>query len=595
VIHLLRSTLMRSFLPLLVIAVLFSTVEVRAQDQQERPPLPDIAPRTVEIRGALEIFFPGLERQPLIGFNPPPRIVDVSERRPFVEDYRQAAADLPPSPLRAPSGPSLAGLEGIERRTGIVEARVGRYLARHSSARIEHAFSPRLAVTADIHYDGSDGHTPFEFDTEARSSYDNLRGKVALHQYGDRGRLGASIDGFRSGYNLYGATGSVVIPPLLDMPGRDVADLRGSVLYRATPGGTFTFDGRASLRGSLLETSVCPDDNEVCEANLDAYARDQNAIEFSGEFLAHGVTLRPRFAAQMALSGWDTPAIVGTDMVSSQIDIGARVIDTPGLRLSAAARLMHFSTGTEADRPETSALYLSPDVRLDVYPGGGLQIYAENSPSIRHPYLADVLQENPYITHRPEMHPAITLIDARAGARLYRGPATIDFSAGYIDAPSFRFYEYMAGTGGFSEGLFEVRHEHVRQIHAGGDVALLIGGSATAGLSLRWRQLSFADDDEATVPNIGPLTGRASLSVPFAGGRVLTEAGLRYESARYRDRIESRRVGDFFDLDARASFRLNHMMAAVVSIENISGGYLERWNRYPQAPYVVTGGLQITW
>lgn len=567
--------------------------EVVAQDQQERPPLPDIAPRTVEIRGALEINFPALERQPLIGFNPPPRIVDVSERRPFVEDYRQAAADLPPSPIQAPTGPSLAGLEGIERRSGIVEARVGRFLARHTSARIEHSFDASLAITADVRYDGSDGHTPFDFEPDVRSHYDNLSGTVALHHFSDGRRMGASIGGFRSNYALFGATGSTTIPPLTNAPGREAGDLLGNVWYQTSPSSAVAFDSRLSLRGSLLNTSACPDDNDVCDDDS-LYRRDQSGFEWTANVTAPQSTFAPRLDARIALSGYDTAALIGSDIVTSQIAAGGRFIDTPRMRLSIAATLMHFATGEDADRPDATALYLSPDVRLDLYPTTGVQLYAENRPSIAHPYLADVVRENPYVTHRPEMQPTVNLIDARGGLRLYRGQATIDLSGGYLLAPFYRFYEFRPDEGGYAEGLFTADHAEARIIHAGGEAALIVGGRATAGLNVRWRKATLTDED-VVVPNLGPLIARASLSMPFAQGRFLTEAGLRFESSRYRDRLETRRVGDFFDLDARASYRLNHMISAVVAVENISAGYLERWSRYPQAPFVITGGMQITW
>ncbi|MEX1055354.1 MAG: hypothetical protein WED81_04960, partial [Rhodothermales bacterium] len=50
---------------------------VRGQDDPNRPVLPDIAPRVVEIRGQLEISLPSLQRQPLMGFNPPPPVAPI--------------------------------------------------------------------------------------------------------------------------------------------------------------------------------------------------------------------------------------------------------------------------------------------------------------------------------------------------------------------------------------------------------------------------------------------------------------------------------------------------------------------------------------
>ncbi len=83
--------------PVLLLVVL-SFLVMPSQARQDAA-LPDLAPRQVEITGDLTIAFPALRRQPIIGFNPPPRVPDISSSRlPFTEAYAQRSADLPPSP-----------------------------------------------------------------------------------------------------------------------------------------------------------------------------------------------------------------------------------------------------------------------------------------------------------------------------------------------------------------------------------------------------------------------------------------------------------------------------------------------------------------
>ena len=76
------------WLLLAVLLWLVLPVEALAQVDTTRSALPDIAPREVEIRGQLEILLPSLRRQPLVGFNPPPRVPrPPAGRRPFAETY----------------------------------------------------------------------------------------------------------------------------------------------------------------------------------------------------------------------------------------------------------------------------------------------------------------------------------------------------------------------------------------------------------------------------------------------------------------------------------------------------------------------------
>ena len=71
-------------------ASVLGTRDAAAQD----PALPNLAPQVVEITGDLSISFPSLSRQPLAGFNPPPRVPDIpASRIPYIDDYKQENAD----------------------------------------------------------------------------------------------------------------------------------------------------------------------------------------------------------------------------------------------------------------------------------------------------------------------------------------------------------------------------------------------------------------------------------------------------------------------------------------------------------------------
>ena len=100
------------------------TTPAWAQQDSTQTLLPDISPREVEIRGELQIAFPSLIRQPLIGFNPPPRVPELpAGRRPFIEDYKLASADLPNTPLGQPDPPEVSSLSDLDPVNGEFEAR----------------------------------------------------------------------------------------------------------------------------------------------------------------------------------------------------------------------------------------------------------------------------------------------------------------------------------------------------------------------------------------------------------------------------------------------------------------------------------------
>src|SRR5699024_184110 len=88
------------------IALLFSHQAVAQQSDEANSLLPEIDPQDIEIRSEFRARFPGLNRQPILGFDPKPRVYQVDPaRRPFMESQEQVVANLPVSELSRPAPP----------------------------------------------------------------------------------------------------------------------------------------------------------------------------------------------------------------------------------------------------------------------------------------------------------------------------------------------------------------------------------------------------------------------------------------------------------------------------------------------------------
>ena len=573
-----------------ITASLVLVAAAQAQDQEERPALPDIAPRTVEIRGQLEINFPALERQPLVGFNPPPRIVDLTERLPYMEPYRISAAELPASPLQPPERLHI-GQSAIPRRTGQIEARAGRYLMRHVDARLEHTVRPELAVSGRLVYRGHDGHQPFDFEPDAYSSTDFIEGGADLRFQARGLRGGVGMEGLHSAYDLFGAAGTRQTQSMRDWPLRQGQQLRATTWLHTNEGAPVVGSVRLTLDGASYDTNVCRDNAIDC--SNDAFGRNLRTFGASGSVEVPFNLASVLADAEFAMSGQDRSSIAGTDIMTVQATLGGRVVTRTGVTISAGARVLHDNTSTpEIDR---SKIYLAPDVRLDVFPVTGVQIFAENKPSVRHPSLVDIHRENPYVVAQPLLRPEIRTIDARAGVRLYQGPATIDLGVGYVQSPVYRYFEY-APRYQYAEGFSAVDYGEAEILTIGGEASFSFRDRMTATLGLEWRNGKLKEEGgDVDIPNVSPIAGRAMFAVPLLDNRLTLSATGRYESARYRDRLETRELGDFFAVDISGVFRINPVIGLVVAVENISGGHLERWDRYPQPPTLVSGGMRIAW
>src|SRR5690625_5658855 len=68
--------------------------------------LPEIDPQDIEIRSQYSARFPGLRRQPILGFRPGSRVFQTDpDRIPFLEDLEEIAAQLPVGELSRPDAP----------------------------------------------------------------------------------------------------------------------------------------------------------------------------------------------------------------------------------------------------------------------------------------------------------------------------------------------------------------------------------------------------------------------------------------------------------------------------------------------------------
>ncbi len=158
--------------------------------------LPDIDPQDIEIRSQYRARFPGLRRQPILGFTPGSRVFQVDpDRSPFLEDYEEIAAQLPVSEISRPEAPEYRAFPYATPRLGYGRFGVGNYLTPEAELYINKEVEENQWLSGSMRHTSGEDHldqySSFRyFDVE--SSY---RGKV-----GERSVLGATI-GLNSDFN----------------------------------------------------------------------------------------------------------------------------------------------------------------------------------------------------------------------------------------------------------------------------------------------------------------------------------------------------------------------------------------------------------
>lgn len=594
-----------SFLKLalgLLVLCLLPAVPALGQDDDDQgsdPTLPDIAPREIEIRGQLEVSFPSLQRQPLIGFNPPPRVPQIpADRRPYVAEYKQDSADLPPSPMGRPDPPPVNTVQGLSPIQGEVEISAGRYLSRTVAGRTGLALTGTEAVYGSLLYRGSNGVEPDETYPEASSSYDSFVGQVGLQTHRARFVAGAELAGFRDEYELYGLRDLASAEQTF--PTRTGRRLGTSAWLRTQGDAPVDLTTRLDYGSTKYQADVFSEDDRL---------PDGATVEGLNERRERRLTLdadlaipfgQQRIWADLGAStaGLDEDGLLGTTVTSLDLGAGAQFRYRRAFDIRLGAQVMAFNA---PDPEEDGAIdigksYFAPAVHVRTYPFPGFMIYVENEPGLTLNTLDDLFQHNPYLVTEPTQQPTARIIDAEGGVNLFIGRLQLNGQAGYIRSPNWLYFEepVSAAEAPVTYGLTVTRYDEVDIFHAGGALSLVLDGGLQASLSSSFRHGRLTDTD-THIPYFSPIVGEFMLAYVFAQRRARLQMTTTYERARYWSTDTSRRIGDYFDLDVIGTYNFTDSFGAILRVENISADRLEYWDRYPQDPLVVGAGIRLFW
>ena len=165
----------------LILFALFLSVEIQAQSTGGNPQnslLPEINPQDIEIRSEFRARFPGLRRQPILGFNPKPRVFRIDPNRmPFMETRDEAVANIAITQLDRPEPPQRSVLRTPDRTTGLLKAGFGNFVTPEAEGYFYHGFNEKNAISGNLNYRSTDGH----MDSPELSSFRYVDGDVRFH------------------------------------------------------------------------------------------------------------------------------------------------------------------------------------------------------------------------------------------------------------------------------------------------------------------------------------------------------------------------------------------------------------------------------
>lgn len=146
---------------IIVLAILIHDPAVAQSEgnEQEGSLLPDINPQDIEIRSEFQARFPGLRRQPILGFNPKPRVFRVDPNRmPFMESREDAVAGIEITELDRPEPPLRRLLSTPDRKNTYLRVGGGSYYSPELDFYLLNRLNDQNLISSSVHLRASDGH-----------------------------------------------------------------------------------------------------------------------------------------------------------------------------------------------------------------------------------------------------------------------------------------------------------------------------------------------------------------------------------------------------------------------------------------------------
>lgn len=578
---------------ILIGGLLFVPVgQVLAQVEPD-PVLPNLAPREVEIRGQLVIQFPALERQPLIGFNPPPRIPVVpSDRRPIIEDYKQNRADLPQSSVARPSPPG-ALLPGAEFLRGELEAAGGSYFDRLVRARFATDVAENLTGIVRLDYFGTDGSLVGIADNqERRNPFDTFDGSAGLNYRTHDVHVRGSVSGFTDSYTVFGLR-SPLDSLASDSPARKVSGASLDLAFATNTSRRFH-----SETDILLETGAARSDNAPDSLSLPRDVKSEKRFDLSSENTIRFGDVGVVASLSGGLEGIANEDGIASTKVNESIAYYNSGISVQRNFARANARLgvnvigSSIDTDTSTTAGKHRLVYLSPIVDLNAHLTNGLTVFLRNRPEVHANSVAESFTRSPYLTSLPMLEPTLFIIQADAGVNLGFDPIQLSLSAGYDQSPNFQFFA-PASIGSLS-GYLTPAYDKGTVFRATVTADVDITGALHGSVSATYRDGRLPDLD-ADIPYFADFVGHASLGYRFLDHRALFQLDGRYVGERFRDVDNVDTIDPTLALDVTALFNVTPSIGLTLRGRNLLGDNLEFWDGFPQVGRQFLVGFRLLW
>ncbi|MDZ7805971.1 MAG: hypothetical protein U5K71_02515 [Gracilimonas sp.] len=561
----------------LLIACLLPAITF-AQDRQvgaDNSLLPEINPQDIEIRSEFKARFPGLRRQPILGFNPKPRVFQIDPNRiPFIETREEAVADISVTQLGRPEPPTRYILRDPERMNGYVRAALGSYLSPDVNAYGYHALSDNSAVTGNMNMRGSTGHLD-----GPESSFRYLDANAGyINKLQNDMRLSLDIGAISDFNDLYNIDDPTIQSQIGETASKDYYGFNGQLRLQKVRNTLNGWD--LTLGGNMFNTTL--------EAGSTALSgeTDEKVGHLSFSYYWPGQKIYETFK----ITGNLESASYSAESFNSETWMNAEAAVT-------YERLFNFSTRIKAKGGVSyitdavdSKVMLSPEVEIIHYLNERLSV---TGTAFGRPELKTLQEHHQYNRFLSADNLIRYSYDVGAGAQanfqLFSGNRIFG-GVNYTHTQNYAYYQRSLLAPNDTPGFYSLVYgdANIFEVYAGANQQLVPEKFwANAKVYARSPKLSAGGN----IPYEEKIGLEGALSFKPVKDLTLNT------SAEYLGKRQSPETGTelkaFALLNAGAEYQVNDRFGVFAKLLNITGQEYEVWNGYQERPFQIFGGITI--
>jgi hypothetical protein len=584
-----------------------------SQDATPGTLLPDIDPQDIEIRGDFTARFPGIMRQPILGFSPRPRVFQIDPNRmPYLESAEQVVASLPLSDLERPQPTAYTFYKKPEQFNLWGALGVGNYMAPEADIYMGLPIGKKTVLNGNFNSVSSGSYLENDDQT---SSFRNTDAGLGLTHYAGRKSR------FDLGFNLRSDMNHLVrsnfIVPVYTMPVGLPADFEALIDEELAPtnnikvyGGQFGYrfqKNHVSFIDVSLESQYF--DAGVEQLNSFATSTDSTGSMRDARFreLKHGGMIRADWAGRRPGN------VFGIRLGGTYSDYNLDGAGTRQWYIGQAAALYRTRIGYALESTVGLRGFYAQDAVRDaglfVYPE--LQISYRLTPEFRLKGDVRGFVENKGLNGLSRTNRRLfTYTDPENERGLYgRAAFEMDLYEGLKVQSGIQYtyflrhaYYALASELENTSGGLRTRHHPDNELLSYGYLngANILRWDAAAWYDLMPNKFTFytnvyvqwhGDEDGNEIPfreNFGASAGGTYTVSPRTRAQIWVDYTGERKVADGRDNVNG-----YILLNAKFDFWASKEIGAYIKVTNLMDQRYTRWVGYEELPAQVYGGVMI--